>query len=322
MFLPGVSTMKVYSFGIETVPVAGVSTEDGILIIGSVKNGNYRIMLLKLNYEGELEWFKFFGGKDDWEGHSIARVNDGYLIGGAVEGVATPEGGRDWKAYLAKINKNGDRVWEKKYHILGNECVYSIVPVSDGILLGGEASDDSKRGFFLMKTDFKGDPLWKRTLGAWDDAMFGGIVEGKDGFTLIGSVKDDSWKVIAFEFDWEGDIIGEKPLGNGMALDVRDLNGKIFITGDKNGEFWVSLIGEWETTLREGAGTAIQLLNDGILVGGELNGNAIVAKLSFDGKLVWKKKLWKNGWVEVLGKGVALGVKEEGGKMVMIIKQF
>ena len=173
-----------------------------------------------------------------------------------------------------------------------------------------------------MKTDFKGDPLWKRTLGAWDDAMFGGIVEGKDRFTLIGSVKDDSWKVMAFEFDWKGDIIGEKPLGNGMALDVTDLNGKILITGDKNGEFWVSLIGEWETTLGEGTGVAVQILDDGILFGGELDGNAIVAKLDFDGKLVWKKKLWKNGWVEGLGKGVALGVKEEGGKMVMIIKQF
>jgi len=135
-------------------------------------------------------------------------------------------------------------------------------------------------------------------------------------------VKDDSWKVIAFEFDWEGDIIGEKPLGNGMALDVRDLNDKILITGDKNGEFWVSLTGEWETTLGEGAGTAIQLLNDGILVGGELNGSAIVAKLGFDGKLIWKKKLWENGWIEVLSENLAFGVREEKEKMAMIVEIF
>ena len=74
--------------------------------------------------------------------------------------------------------------------------------------------------------------------------MFGGIVEGKDSFTLTGSVKDGNWKVISFEFNWEEDIIGEKALGNGIALDVRDLNNKILITGDKNGEFWVSLTGE------------------------------------------------------------------------------
>ncbi|RLF73178.1 hypothetical protein DRN48_04620 [Thermococci archaeon] len=102
--------------------------------------------------------------------------------------------------------------------------------------------------------------------------MFGCIVEGKDSFTLTGSVKDGNWKVISFEFNWEGDIIGEKPLGNRIALDVRDLNGKILITGDKNGEFWVSLTGEWEATLGEGAETAIQLLNDGILVGGSSTG--------------------------------------------------
>ena len=188
--------------------------------------------------------------------------------------------------------------------------------------MGGEASDGSKKGFFIMKTDLRGNPLWKRTFDLWENAMFGGLIKGKDGSTLIGSVKDAGWSVIAFELDEEGNTIREETLGDGMALDVTDLNGKILITGDKNGEFWVSLIGEWETTLGEGTGVAVQILDNGILVGGELNGNAIVAKLDFDGKLVWKKKLWKNGWVEVLGKGVALGVKEEGGKMVMIIKQF
>lgn len=47
--------MKIYTFGKETVPVAGVSMKDGILIIGSVRNENYKFMLLKLNYEGELK---------------------------------------------------------------------------------------------------------------------------------------------------------------------------------------------------------------------------------------------------------------------------
>ncbi|WP_457752904.1 hypothetical protein [Thermococcus sp.] len=68
----------------------------------------------------------------------------------------------------------------------------------------------------------------------------------------------------------------------------------------RTGEFWVSLIGEWETTLGEGVGTAIQILNDEILVDGELDGSAIAVKLGFDGKLIWRKKLWENGWVEVV----------------------
>ena len=114
---------------------------------------------------------------------------------------------------------------------------------------------------------------------------------------------------------------GETPR-NRIALDVRDLNGKILITGDKNGEFWVSLTGEWEATLGEGAETAIQLLNDGILVGGELNGSAIVAKRGFDGKLLWKKKLWENGWIEILSEKLALGVREEKEKMAMIVEIF
>ncbi|AHF80663.1 hypothetical protein [Thermococcus paralvinellae] len=312
--------MRLYTFGKETVPVAGVSMEDGILIIGSVRNKNYKIMLLKLNKEGELEWFKLFGGKNDWEGHSIVKINSDYLIGGAGEGIATPEGGKNWKAYLAKIDGNGNKIWERKYRILGNECVYSIVPLDDGILLGGEVSDGSRRGFFVMKTDLKGNPLWKRTLSSWEDAIFGGLIEGKGSSTLIGSVKDAGWSVITFELDEEGNTIGEKTLGEGIALDVTDLNGKILITGDKNGGFWVSLIGNWEAMLGEGTGTAIQILSDGILVGGELDGSAIVAKLDFDGKLVWKKKLWEGGWVEALGKNIALGVREKRDRMEMAVQ--
>ncbi len=60
--------MRIYTFGKEIVPVAGISTEDGILIIGGVRTENYKIMLLKLNYEGGLKWVKFYRGKNDWEG--------------------------------------------------------------------------------------------------------------------------------------------------------------------------------------------------------------------------------------------------------------
>ncbi|WP_457752905.1 hypothetical protein [Thermococcus sp.] len=86
-----------------------------------------------------------------------------------------------------------------------------------------------------MKTDLGGNLLWKRTLGAWEDAIFGGLIEGEEDFILIGSVKDAGWSVVAFELDEEGNTIGEKTLGEGIALDVTDLNGKILITGDKNG---------------------------------------------------------------------------------------
>jgi len=322
--------MTVYSFGIETVPAAGISTEDGILIIGSVRNENYKIMLLKLNYEGELEWFKFFGGKDDWEGHSIAKVNDGYLIGGAVEGVATPDGGKEWKAYLAKINKNGDRVWERKYSILDNECVYSIVPVSDGILLSGEASDGSKRGFFLMKTNENGEPLWFRTYGKWEDAVFGGIVVINDSIMLIGSSKNrNGWEIHLIRIDKEGEILEEKTLVNGVVFDVVSTEKGILLAGEHNGRFYVAKLSEeneikWEKSFGNGVAIALEPMKDAILVGGELNRKAVLVKISKEGEPLWKKELWENGWVQVVKQEkdnlFVTGIVESEGKECMGIE--
>ncbi|USG99537.1 hypothetical protein K1720_08470 [Thermococcus argininiproducens] len=322
--------MKVYSFGIETVPAAGISAEDGILIIGSVRNENYKIMLLKLNYEEELEWFKLFGGKDDWEGHSIAKVNDGYLIGGAVEGIATPNGGKSWRAYLAKIDGNGNKIWERKYHILGNECVYSILPLEDGILLGGEASDDSKKGFFLMKTNENGEPLWFRTYDKWEDAVFGGIAMINDSIMLIGSSKNrNGWEIHLIRVDKEGDILEEKTLVNGVVFDVVSTEKGILLAGEHNERFYVAKLSEeneitWEKSFRNGAAIALESVKDAILVGGELNRKAVLVKISEEGEILWKKELWENGWVQVVKQGkdrlFVTGMVESEGKEYMGIE--
>ncbi|NJE26892.1 hypothetical protein E3E22_09765 [Thermococcus sp. MV5] len=310
--------MRIYSFGEETVPAAGISTEDSILIIGSVRTENYKIMLLKLNYGEELKWVKFYEGKEDWEGHSIAKANNGYLIGGAVEGTASPEGGRGWKAYLAKVDENGNKIWERKYRILGNECVYSILPVQGNFLLGGEASDGEGKHLFGMGVDFKGNPLWTKTLGPWKDAVFTGLIKLNEGPVLVGSIKENGWKVISFEF-CGGDNIEQKVLDSGIALTVVELNGRPLPAGYRKEELWVSLIGEWELTLGKGVATTVLPVEDGILVGGELEGNAVILKLDFDGRVLWKEELWEDGCIEAVRGGIAVGVREEGEEIVMAI---
>lgn len=211
--------MRSYKFEKETVPTAGVAVNGGAMLIGSVRNEHYKIILLKLDGKEELEWVKFYGGKNGWEGHSISKVNNSYLIGGAVEGNTTPAGGKNWKAYLAKIEENVGKVWERKYRILGNECVYSIVPVEDDILLGGKVSDGSGRSFFLMKTNESSEPLWTKTYGKWENAVFGGIVSMNDSIMLIGSSKNrNGWKIHLTRVDKEGKVLEEETIVNGGGL--------------------------------------------------------------------------------------------------------
>ena len=309
--------MKTYSFGVETVPAA----LSGDLLIGSVHDGKaYKIMLARLK-DGEIKAVKFISGENDWEGHSIAKLKDGYLIGGAVEGVATPDGGKGWKAYVARLDESLNIIWERKLKILDNEAVHSLLPDREDAFIAGETSSGKGRGFFIGRITLDGEVLWLRKLGLWSDAVISGLVKREGRFILVGSVKDGTWKVKAFEFTGNGEPIGERELAGGIALTAVKMGGEIILGGYKGSDLWV-WSENWEVTLPNGAVVSLLPSENGLLVGGEVEGKATVLKLDPKGEILWRKELWKNGWVEVLGESVALGVREEEGKTVMVVESI
>ncbi|WP_297072394.1 hypothetical protein [Thermococcus sp.] len=98
------------------------------------------------------------------------------------------------------------------------------------------------------------------------------------------------------------------------------MDGKIILGGYKGSALWV-WGGDWEVTLPNGAVTSLLPAEDGLLISGEVEGKAVVIKLDPKGEILWKRELWERGWVEVSGRDVALGVKEEEGKMVMVVER-
>jgi len=207
--------MKIYSLGAETVPVALA----GDLLIGSVHDGkNYKIMLARLDGEEILET-RFLMGENDWEGHSGIKLDDGYLIGGAVEGIATPEGGKGWRAYVARLHENLNLLWELKLDVRNNGAVYSILPTNDGIFIAGETGRPGNKGFFVGKVSAEGELLWLKDFGSWEDAVFTALLSSENGLKLIGSVKTGGrWKVSSFDFDENGELRGEEAFAEGIAL--------------------------------------------------------------------------------------------------------
>ncbi|WP_232461732.1 hypothetical protein [Thermococcus pacificus] len=150
--------------------------------------------------------------------------------------------------------------------------------------------------------------------------MISGLVELNGKPVLVGSVKDGTWKVKAFEFTENGELIRESELGNGVALTAAKMGGKITLGGYKGSDLWV-WGRDWEVTLPNGAATSLLPIENGLLVGGEVYGKAVLLKTK-NGKILWKREPWERGWVEILGKGVALGVKEEEGKTVMVVERI
>ncbi len=308
--------MKTYSFGVETVPVALA----GDLLIGSVHDGKtYKIMLTRLDGE-EITVVKFISGKNDWEGHSGAKLADGYFIGGAVEGRATPDGGEGWKGYIARLDGNLEVLWERKVEIIGNECVYSVLSARDGVFIAGETSHGESRGFFMGRIKGDGEALWLRTLGPWGDAVISGLIELDGKPVLVGSLKEEKWRVKAFEFDESGELVKESELRDGIALTATKMGRKIILGGYRGSDLWV-WGGNWEVIMKNGAATSLLPIENGLLVGGEVEGKAAVIKVR-NGEILWKRELWERGWVEVLSENVAIGVREDEGKIVMVVESL
>ncbi len=296
--------MRTHSFGLETVPVALAKD----LVVGSVHDGrNYRIMLARIDGEEIIET-RFLSGKNDWEGHSVAKLNDGYLIGGAVEGKASPDGGSGWKAYVARLDESLNVLWERKLNVRNNGATYSILPAKDGIFIAGETGRQDNKGFFLGKVSLDGELLWLRDFERWEDAVFTALLPSEGSLLLIGSVKEGGWKVKAFEFTKDGELLGEETLAEGVAFIACRWNGKLVLAGYRGENFWVR-VGNADTTLEEGSATSLLPIGDKLLVGGEIDGNAVVVEISGEGKPK-VRELWENGWVEVLSESLALGVRE------------
>ena len=308
--------MKTYSFGVETVPVAMAND----LLVGSVHDGrNYKIMLARLDGE-EIAETRFLAGENDWEGHSALNLGDGYLIGGAVEGIATPKGGEGWKAYLARLNERLKVLWELKLNVRNNGAVYSIIPAEDGVFIAGETGKLGNRGFFIGKVSPEGELLWLKDFGSWEDAVFTAPLRSGCNLKLIGSVREDSWKVESFEFSRDGESFSKEVLVEGIALTACHWNEKLVLAGYRGENFWVQ-VGDQGIELGEGSATSLLPAGDRLLVGGELEGKAVVVEISGEGEPK-VRELWENGWVEVLKENVALGVKVEGKIMETVIHRF
>jgi len=123
--------------------------------------------IIKLNSFGDTLWTRGISesfGMDYPIGKSICETSDsGIVILGFPE-YYTPGG----KAYIIKLNANGDTLWTKSFIILtSNQTEFnSIKQTSDGgfIIAGsGGSAGGSPKKVYLIKTDSNGDTLWTKS---------------------------------------------------------------------------------------------------------------------------------------------------------------
>jgi hypothetical protein len=166
------------------------TTDGGYIIAGTTVfygagGGDYDVLLIKTDSDGNKQWDKTFSGEQGAFGYSVQQTTDGgYIIAGS--------GGN--YVLLLKTDSNGNRQWHKTF---GSPSMIasgnSVQQTTDGgyIIAGYIGSYEAgSRDVWLIKTDSNGNKQWDKTfqIGEWDKGN--SVHQTTDGGYIIAGTTD------------------------------------------------------------------------------------------------------------------------------------
>jgi len=162
-----------------------IQTKDGGFIAAgnawSKGAGRGDVYVVKLDRRGYLVWNKTFGGSDYDEARSIIQTDDG---GYAVAGFTVSEDTGDRDIWVIKLDKEGNKIWDKTPGGTSEDWANSIIQTKDrGYMVAGWTSSmgAGKTDVWIIKLNKRGDLVWDETFGGSEDDEAHSIVQTDDG---------------------------------------------------------------------------------------------------------------------------------------------
>ncbi len=143
--------------------------------------GRGDVCIAKLDRRGYLVWTKTFGGSDYDDARSIIQTDDG---GYAVTGFTVSEDTGDRDVWVIKLDKNGNKVWDRTFGGTSEDWANSIIQTKDrGYMVAGWTSSmgAGKTDVWIIKLNKRGDLVWDRIFGGSEDDEAHSIVQTDDG---------------------------------------------------------------------------------------------------------------------------------------------
>jgi hypothetical protein len=162
-----------------------IQTKDGSFIttgcVWSKGAGRGDVCVAKLNKRGNMVWDKTFGGSENDEAYSIIQTNDGgYTIAGFT--VLEDTGDRDF--WVIKLDKDGNKVWDKTLGGTSEDWANSIIQTEDrGYAVAGwtKSMGAGKTDVWIVKLDKRGNLVWDKIFGGSENDEAHSIIQTDDG---------------------------------------------------------------------------------------------------------------------------------------------
>jgi len=265
-----------------------VNTADGGFVVAgearSIGSGGGDMILLKLDIEGSLQWFRTYGEPlvEERATSLLELPGAGYLLAGVRRSV----GVENFDGWLVRVNANGEVIWQKTVTGPGNDLFKHVQLTEDGgFLVSGSTNSytfQTDTDAWVLKFSAFGGLQWEKTYGTLTDETFNRSLPLDDGGALVSGTTAGSGfggsDMLLLRLEEDGTIRWQRTFGGpadetGITMDVNALGG-------------VNVVG---STKSFGAGGSdllvVSLRPDGLVSGAcELTGEAAMTVVDRPGR--------------------------------------
>lgn len=224
---------------------AMVALDDGSVVIAGETNsygsGNFDVLLVKFNKNGEQLWYKTFGGSDEERGYALLRSNEGNFI---IAGITRSIGAGQADAYMLSADSEGNLLWERTYGGAGNDEAWSMTAVPGGYMLAGftDSYGNGGQDIFLVSTDASGNQLSYKTYGGAQDDIGMSIASAGNTLLVLGNTNSfgqGNNDMYLLRTGLDGDTLNTFTLGTSEYEEAHHISqttdGNIFVAGHTAG---------------------------------------------------------------------------------------
>jgi hypothetical protein len=199
------------------------TTDGGFIVAGDNSSSGFpsQVWLLRLNPKGEIVWQKAYG--------TPGLTSLPFLTGPKAK--PTPDGGfavvssKDLSpatiaAWVFKVDKNGNFVWQKAFTGMGNATGLSIDVAPDGgLLVAGSVIGihGIPSAGLVISLDPKGNVIWQKAYTGFGAAEALSIRETQDGGSLLAGFVDYPNEAWLLKLDATGGIVWQQTYSSGTS---------------------------------------------------------------------------------------------------------
>jgi len=284
-----------------------IQTSDGKYLMGghtySWGSPDYGCAIVsKLDENGNHLWTRIFTSNSLESFGGIMELSDGYLVIGE-----TYSGGMSF--FLAKLNFDGNLIWQKKMDVLSWELPWGLTPTQDGgfVFCGLSSSSGGYSDIIVAKFDQNANAQWVKTFGTSDKDEAYWVSQTSDGgYICISGIRLINGPIgyIVSKLDANGNHLWSKELVNITILRPRIIEsplGGYLLTCRINDKFGVLKLNSdgtfaWAKTISPenatGFAAGITITSDGgFIVTGRIGEDLAVVKFDQDEKTCLEEPL-------------------------------